>query len=230
MPGKKRRDEHRDELREKIIDAAGAVRERGGGEVSMRKIAEKVGYTATALYDHFADKDACSWPSATPTSWHSGRASSGSPESPTRSSGCASWAGLRRVRARASQPLPTDVHDAAPGERTCPTSRSSKGNPDQDAYAFLRATVAEAIGGRAVPGRVPRRRSGRPGPLERRPRPGRAAPDQGGRPLARLASGQERQPQAVVDAMIRGLLRPERESDRWSTWRGRSCWTTRCGS
>lgn len=47
------------DIKGRIIDAARALyRERGADAVTMRAVAERVGVTATALYRHFADKDA----------------------------------------------------------------------------------------------------------------------------------------------------------------------------
>src|SRR5580704_5444445 len=54
-----RRKQQQDELRAKILDAARELFVTHGVEaVSMRKVAEKIGYTATTLYNHFEDKDA----------------------------------------------------------------------------------------------------------------------------------------------------------------------------
>ncbi len=53
----------------------------------MRKIAEAIEYSPTAIYLHFKDKDASSASSASRTSTPSRGPSSGSPASRTRSSG-----------------------------------------------------------------------------------------------------------------------------------------------
>jgi AcrR family transcriptional regulator len=59
MKSATRRKQHQDHLREKILDAARELFVTVGVEaVSMRKIAEKIGYSATTLYNHFEDKDA----------------------------------------------------------------------------------------------------------------------------------------------------------------------------
>jgi AcrR family transcriptional regulator len=48
-----------DDIKSRIIAAARALHfERGPDAVTMRAVAERVGVTATALYRHFADKDA----------------------------------------------------------------------------------------------------------------------------------------------------------------------------
>src|SRR5215207_8953400 len=55
---KQRRDRERDEVRTKILDAARELFITHGVEaVSMRKIAEAIEYSPTAIYLHFADKE-----------------------------------------------------------------------------------------------------------------------------------------------------------------------------
>ncbi len=59
MGSKERRERERDETRKKILDAARELFATYGYEgVSMRKIAEKIEYSATTIYQHFADKEA----------------------------------------------------------------------------------------------------------------------------------------------------------------------------
>jgi AcrR family transcriptional regulator len=54
-----RRERERKELRQKILDAARELfAERGYEAVTMREIAKRIEYSATALYGHFADKGA----------------------------------------------------------------------------------------------------------------------------------------------------------------------------
>lgn len=54
-----RREAARSSAREAILQAAGELLlELGYDEFSLRKVAERVGYTATTIYRHFADKDA----------------------------------------------------------------------------------------------------------------------------------------------------------------------------
>jgi len=56
---KERRDRERDDLRTRILDAARElILEQGVEAVSMRKIAERIEYSPTAIYQHFADKEA----------------------------------------------------------------------------------------------------------------------------------------------------------------------------
>ena len=59
MPPKTKTAEERDNLRQQILDAARSLFvERGIEAVSMREIAKKINYSATTLYNHFADKEA----------------------------------------------------------------------------------------------------------------------------------------------------------------------------
>ncbi|MEA2707490.1 MAG: hypothetical protein QOF78_91 [Phycisphaerales bacterium] len=59
MGTKERREREREEVREKILDAARDLFVRDGYEsVSMRKIAEAIEYSPTAIYAHFEDKAA----------------------------------------------------------------------------------------------------------------------------------------------------------------------------
>src|SRR5829696_6855528 len=59
MGTKERRDRERDEVRTKILDAARTLFvEQGYDAVSMRKIADAIEYSPTAIYVHFTDKAA----------------------------------------------------------------------------------------------------------------------------------------------------------------------------
>ena len=53
-----RRQRQRDELRESIVATAIQLAAAGWGAVTMRAIADKLGYTAAGLYHHFPSKDA----------------------------------------------------------------------------------------------------------------------------------------------------------------------------
>src|SRR5262245_27427080 len=53
-----RRERERKELRRKILNAAREILvKRGYESMTMREIAKRIEYSATALYKHFADKD-----------------------------------------------------------------------------------------------------------------------------------------------------------------------------
>jgi len=55
---RQRRDQQKQELRQAILDAAGALfLEHGYEHFSLRQVAERIGYSATTIYLYFADKD-----------------------------------------------------------------------------------------------------------------------------------------------------------------------------
>ena len=57
MGTKERREREKEEIRQKILDAARELFvQEGYDAVSMRKIAEKIEYSPTAIYLHFKDK------------------------------------------------------------------------------------------------------------------------------------------------------------------------------
>lgn len=59
MPPKPKTEAERQQLRTSIIDAARALFvSKGVDAVTMREIAKQIGYSATSIYLHFADKDA----------------------------------------------------------------------------------------------------------------------------------------------------------------------------
>ena len=59
MPPKPKTDSERQQLRELIVDVARELFvARGVEAVTMREIAKRIGYSATSIYLHFADKDA----------------------------------------------------------------------------------------------------------------------------------------------------------------------------
>ena len=59
MPPKIKSEQDREQLRQRILDAARSLFvEKGVDAVSMREIAKQIGYSATTLYNYFADKEA----------------------------------------------------------------------------------------------------------------------------------------------------------------------------
>lgn len=55
---RKRREQEKESLRRTILDAAGALfLEHGYEGLSMRQVAERIGYSATTIYRYYADKD-----------------------------------------------------------------------------------------------------------------------------------------------------------------------------
>lgn len=59
MKSKDRKDQHRQELADKILAAAREILlSQGVAGLSMRNLAARIGYSATAIYSYFADKQA----------------------------------------------------------------------------------------------------------------------------------------------------------------------------
>src|SRR3954470_6905499 len=147
MGTKTRRDQHRDELRGKILDAAREMFVAEGiEEVSMRKIAEKIGYSATTLYHHFPDKDAmllaiCEADFLALRGGFEAIARIGDPLDRLRS------LGLAYVEFALKHPSHYRLMFMTPHlhQMDLDTENLRKGNPDQDAYAFLRQTVHAVI-------------------------------------------------------------------------------------
>jgi AcrR family transcriptional regulator len=147
MGVKERRERERSETREKILDAARELFiSEGYDGVSMRKVAERIEYSPTAIYVHFADKQEL---------FHElcqqdfGRLaevfqSSDMPLDPVER---LKQIGRTYVQFGLQYPnhyklmfmTPHPVHE--PTEEEC----EIKGNPEVDAYAFLKLTVQQAI-------------------------------------------------------------------------------------
>jgi AcrR family transcriptional regulator len=143
-----RRERERQETRQMILDAARELFVFEGYEaVSMRKIAEKIEYSPTAIYHHFRDKQAL----IEELCVHDFRAlaaaflSIGRVEDPVeriRRIGQAYVAfGLEHPSQYRFMFMTAGVN------KDSEASLGMKGNPEEDAYAFLRAAVAEAIAG-----------------------------------------------------------------------------------
>ncbi len=147
MGVKERREREKLEIRERILDAARELFVSEGYDgVSMRKVAEKIEYSPTAIYLHFADKDqlfrdlchadfgklAAEFQSVT-----------GDPIEKIRKTA--------RIYADFGHKNPnhyrlmfmTPQPPFQPDER----DREVMGNPEKDGYAFLKYLVEEAIAG-----------------------------------------------------------------------------------
>ena len=141
-----RRERERQEMQTLILDAARDLFASEGYEaVTMRAIAEKIEYSPTAIYSHFKDKLSllralCDRDFASFTSALSRAGGIKDPIERLRRIGYAyvdfALENPNHYRFLFMTELPS-----VPPE----TSAIEKGNPDQDAYAFLRATIAEAI-------------------------------------------------------------------------------------
>src|SRR5579862_7795057 len=139
-----RREREKLAIRTKILDAARELfAEQGYEAVTMRTIAERIEYTPTAIYYHFKDKDAlirelCDVDfSALAEEFQ---------KIATVTDGVDRLRGMGRAYARFAFEHPNHYRlmfmtphppDMAPLDK--------KGNPDQDAYAFLVWTVGQAI-------------------------------------------------------------------------------------
>jgi AcrR family transcriptional regulator len=147
MGVRERREREREELRTKILDAARELFATEGYEaVTMRKVAEKVEYSPTAIYLHFADKDAllheiCEIDFLTLAKQFQKIAKVDDPVERLRRIGLAytdfAVEFPNHYRLMFMTPHPPVEHDAEELKR--------KGNPEEDAYAFLVGTVREAI-------------------------------------------------------------------------------------
>jgi AcrR family transcriptional regulator len=142
-----RREEERDRLREKILDAARELFVNEGIEkVSMRKVADKIGYTATTLYDHFDDKDAmllavCEADFLALRKGFEKIAKIADPLERLRKLGTAYVEfALKHPSHYRLMFMTPHVH-----QKNLPNENLIKGNPDQDAYAFLRETVSAVL-------------------------------------------------------------------------------------
>jgi len=145
-----RRRQHQDELREKILDAARELFVAEGVEaVSMRKVAVKIGYSATTLYNYFDDKEAllhalCDMDFG---ALHDSFKKIGRIADPIER--------LRKLgqtyitfalRFPSHYRLMFMTPHIPRDEDAC--HEIERGDPDQDAYAFLRATVVEGLAAR----------------------------------------------------------------------------------
>ena len=149
-----RRDRERQEMQTLILDAARDLFATEGYEaVTMRKIAEKIEYSPTAIYFHFKDKlallralmdrDFAAFAQVLQQT-----ANVKDPVERLRRLGYA-YVDFALQYPNHYRFLFMTAHPAMAPE----DSAIQKGNPDQDAYALLRATVVEVIAqGRLEPG------------------------------------------------------------------------------
>ena len=143
MGPKERREREREEIRARILDAARELFAQEGVEsVTMRRIADRIEYSPTAIYFHFRDKEsllselcACDF-----------RAFAG------RFAGAAAIADpLERLRAAGHAYVefglthPSHYRLMFMTPKTTETDQIEKGNPEEDAYAFLTGIIRDAI-------------------------------------------------------------------------------------
>jgi AcrR family transcriptional regulator len=140
-----RREREKDELRRKILDTARELFVKEGYEaVSMRRIAEKIEYSPTAIYLHFKDKEAlfnelCSMDFRQLAKAFVSIAEIEDPAERLRQIGRAyiefaveypNHYRLMFMSVHSACDEPTDI---------------TKGNPEEDAYAFLKQSVEAAL-------------------------------------------------------------------------------------
>lgn len=145
MGSKERRERERDEVRTKIMNAARDLFAAEGVEaVSMRKIAEAVEYSPTVIYQHFADKESllreiCRGDFGSLAGTMAEIASVTDPIERIRQ------IGLAYGKFGAAYPNHYRLMFMTQFHKEKMDEECGKGDPDEDAYAFLKQTVIEAI-------------------------------------------------------------------------------------
>ena len=143
MGPRERREREREEIRTRILDAARELFAAEGVEaVTMRRIADRIEYSPTAIYFHFRDKEAllaelcdCDFRAFA----HEFVEIAKIPDTVERLKA----AGGAYVRFGLNHPSHYRVMFMTP--RTASSQTIEKGNPEEDAYAFLRGIVVELI-------------------------------------------------------------------------------------
>ena len=147
MGVKERREREKSETRDKILDAARELFVTEGYEgVSMRKVAEKIEYSPTAIYVHFADKEElfrelCHEDYAQLAQVFQSSLISSDPVERLRQIGAIYVDfGIRYPNHYKFMFMtPTPAHELSDKDREV------KGNPEEDAYAFLKWAVLQAL-------------------------------------------------------------------------------------
>ena len=148
MGPKERREREREEIRGLILDAARELFVAEGVEsVTMRRIADRIEYSATAIYVHFRDKDAllaelcdCDFRAFAQVFHEIARIAD--PIARVRAAGQAYIAfGLQN---------PSHYRLMFMTPKNTEPSALSRGNPEEDAYAFLKSIVAELVAKKLV--------------------------------------------------------------------------------
>src|SRR6516162_2977783 len=147
MGVKERREREKTELRELILDAARELFISEGYEgVSMRKVADRIEYSPTAIYLHFADKqelfrELCHADFAALAEQLNLLAQHPDPVERLRQTG------LAYIQFGLHYPNHYKLMfmTAHPAGDLGPKDQEVKGNPEKDAYAMLRHLVQQAI-------------------------------------------------------------------------------------
>ncbi|HEX9985629.1 MAG TPA: TetR/AcrR family transcriptional regulator [Thermoanaerobaculia bacterium] len=144
MGPKERREREREEIRGKILDAARELFASEGYEaVTMRRIADRIEYSATAIYFHFKDKEAllkelCEHDFAQLAHQFTAMDALPDPLEKLRVTG------LAYVQFGLQSPNHYRLMFMTPHPPIADTELR-KGNPEEDAYAFLKEIVTQCI-------------------------------------------------------------------------------------
>ena len=147
MGVKERREREKSETRDKILDAARELFVTEGYEgVSMRRVAEKIEYSPTAIYVHFADKnelfhELCHQDYARLAEVFRSSVISADPVERLKQIG-AIYADFGIRYPNHYKFMFMTQH---PGLEPNDEDREIMGNPEEDAYAFLKGAVQQAI-------------------------------------------------------------------------------------
>jgi|ERR1017187_9925538 AcrR family transcriptional regulator len=148
MGVKERREREKSETRDKILDAARELFVTEGYEgISMRRVAEKIEYSPTAIYVHFADKselfqELCQQDFARLAEVFQSSAMSADPVERLKQIGRTYIDFGVRYPNHYKFMFMTPHRPIEPDEEEC----EKIGNPELDAYAFLKWAVQQAIG------------------------------------------------------------------------------------
>lgn len=143
MGPKERREREREEIRTRILDAARELFANEGVEsVTMRRIADRIEYSPTAIYFHFRDKEAllaelCDCDFRSFAHGFIEIAQIADPVERLRA------AGEAYVSFGLNNPSHYRLMFMTP--KTTEASTIDKGNPEEDSYAFLKGIVAELM-------------------------------------------------------------------------------------
>ena len=146
MGTKERRERERQEVRAMILDAARELFATAGYEaVTMRMVAEKIEYSPTAIYLHFKDKqellaELCRTDFRSLAQAFQRIARVNDPIERIRK------IGLAYVKFAQEHPHHYRLMFMTPAPVAAPNpEKDGKGNPEEDAYAFLRLAVQQAM-------------------------------------------------------------------------------------
>lgn len=141
MGPRERREREREEIRTRILDAARELFASEGVEsVTMRRIADRIEYSPTAIYFHFRDKESllaelCDYDFRNFAHGFTVIAQIPDPVARLRA------AGRSYVQFGLTNPSHYRLMFMTPKPANDKTDKSGMGNPEEDAYAFLKGIV-----------------------------------------------------------------------------------------